>query len=42
MKAARKIDYPGSYTEINGEAIVKIYSRDRSVVRLTLWCSHSL
>jgi hypothetical protein len=27
LKAARKIDCPGSYTEVNGEAMVKIYSQ---------------
>jgi hypothetical protein len=27
LKAARKIDCPGNYTEVNGEAMVKIYSQ---------------
>jgi hypothetical protein len=39
LKAARKVDCPGSYTEVNGEAMVKIYSQGRGVVRLTLGCS---
>jgi hypothetical protein len=42
LKAARKIDCPGSYTEVNEEAIVKIYSQDRGVIKLTVWGAHSL
>jgi hypothetical protein len=27
LKAARDVDYPGSYTEVNREGMVKIYSQ---------------
>jgi hypothetical protein len=35
LKAAKKIDCTVSYTEVNGEAMVKIYSLGRAVVRLS-------
>jgi hypothetical protein len=36
LKAARKINFSGTYTEVNGGAMVKIYSQEQRCVRLTL------